>query len=383
MKEPIRKITLRDGTVRYRLVVDIGRDENGRRQQITRTFDKLKEARAELSRIRNEMNKGTYVKPSAETVNDYLDGYLRGATRDRRATTKENYRHAFRPVRERIGARELQSITKRDIEDLIDWMLTSGRRRGGKPGTALGARSVRLTLGRLTAALEMAVLEGKLVRNVAKLVEPPKYTKAERETWSKTEVHTFLATVTGDRLHAAWRLSLYGLRRGEVVGLRWCDVDLNAKTLTVVQARVIAEGQVVIEEPKSHNGKRTLPLDAALVDALKALKARQAAEKLAAGQAYQASGYVVTDELGAPVHPEWYSDEFARLLKRAELRKIRLHDSRHTTLSLMEKAGVPISIISKWAGHHDAAFTMRTYVHADDEDLKTGTEALANIYKIS
>lgn len=92
--------------------------------------------------------------------------------------------------------------------------------------------------------------------------------------------------------------------------------------------------------------------------------------------------YVVTDELGIPVHPETYSDEFTRMLKRAGLPKIRLHDSRHTTLSLMEKAGVPISIISKWAGHYDSSFTMKTYVHASDDDLKQGRQALAKIHRI-
>ena len=92
--------------------------------------------------------------------------------------------------------------------------------------------------------------------------------------------------------------------------------------------------------------------------------------------------YVVTDELGIPRHPESYSDEFTRMLKRAGLPKIRLHDSRHTTFSLMEKAGVPISIISKWAGHYDSSFTMKTYVHASDEDLKQGSQALAKIHRI-
>ena len=80
--------------------------------------------------------------------------------------------------------------------------------------------------------------------------------------------------------------------------------------------------------------------------------------------------------------PEWYSDEFGRLLKRAGLRRITLHDSRHTTLTLMEHAGVPISIISKWAGHYDSAFTQKTYVHASDEDLQRGQAALARIHKI-
>ena len=118
MKEPIRKITLADGTVRYRLVVDIGQDENGKRKQLTRTYDKQKAARAELSRIRHQLGDGTYVQPSKITVSQYFDEYLVGATRDRRASTKANYGHAFKPVRERLGERPLQSITKADVEHL-------------------------------------------------------------------------------------------------------------------------------------------------------------------------------------------------------------------------------------------------------------------------
>ena len=394
MKEPIRKITIADGSVRYRLVVDIGHGLDGKRKQVTRTFDKLKEARAELSKIRHQTADGTYVRPSKITVGEYLDEYLVGATRGRRESTKVCYRNAFEPVRDRLGERLLQSITKADIEGLVDWMLNSGRRRGGKPGTGLSARSVRLTLGRLKAAFEMAVNEGRLARNVVRLVKPPAYRAAERGTWSGAEVRKFLGTAARDRLHAAWRLSLYGLRRGEVLGLRWADVDLKAKTLTVNQARVLVDYKVHIEEPKSRNGKRTLPLDEELVSALTALRKRQAQDSEAADTTFRAgldglgwytSGdeYVVTDELGLPVHPEWYSDEFSRLLKRAKLRKIRLHDSRHTALSLMEKAGLPISIVSKWAGHYDAAFTMKTYVHASDEDLKQGTKTLARIHKIA
>jgi len=92
---------------------------------------------------------------------------------------------------------------------------------------------------------------------------------------------------------------------------------------------------------------------------------------------------VNTDQAGTPVHPEWYSDEFRRLLRRAGLRKITPHDSPHTTLTLMEHAGVPISIISKWAGHYDSAFTQKTYVHASEEDLQRGQAALARIHKIA
>ena len=98
---------------------------------------------------------------------------------------------------------------------------------------------------------------------------------------------------------------------------------------------------------------------------------------------YRGAEYLVTDQLGMPVHPEWYSDEFGRLLKRIGLRRITLHDSRHTTLTLMEHAGVPISIVSKRAGHYDAAFTQRTYVHASNDDLEQGRKALARIHRIA
>ena len=98
---------------------------------------------------------------------------------------------------------------------------------------------------------------------------------------------------------------------------------------------------------------------------------------------YQGGEYVVTDEVGTPVHPEWYSDEFGRLLRSVNLRRITLHDSRHTTLTLMEHAGVPISMISKWAGHYDSAFTQKTYIHASDEDVKQGRQVLARNHKIA
>jgi integrase len=163
--------------------------------------------------------------------------------------------------------------------------------------------------------------------------------------------------------------------------LRWRDVDLKAATLTVRQARVLASYEVRVVAPKSASGARALPLDDALVAALRALKARQAAERLAAGPAYERTGYVAADELGRPVHPEWYTDEFHRVSDRAQVRRIRLHESRHTTCSLMEKAGVPVSVIAAWAGHYSGGFTMHQYVHANADALAAGRDALAAIYQ--
>jgi integrase len=377
----VKTKTLPDGSKRYWFRVDTGRGPADKRIQEYHSFDRKKDAEAELARIMHEAGRGTYVRPTTETLGEHLDGWLQGVTRDLRASTTRNYSDAFLPVRERLGGKRLQALTKADIESLVAWMLASGRRRGGAAGTGLSARSVRLTLGRLTAALESAVEEGKIARNPARYVKKPAHQPREQETWTAGEVRAFLAVADADRLAACWRLSLYGLRRGEVVGLRWSDLDLSAGTVTIEQARVLAGYEVVIEEPKSRNGLRTLPLDDALTAGLKALKSRQARERLAAGVAYERSGYVCADELGRAVHPEWFTDEFHRVTARATVRRIRLHESRHTTCSLMEKAGVPVSVISAWAGHYSAAFTMATYVHANPDDLATGRDALASIYR--
>jgi integrase len=377
----IRSYTLPDGRRRYWFRVDTGRGHSGKRVQERRTFDRRKDAEDALARITSKRNDGAYVRPSRETLDEYLDGYLEGATRSLRVSTARNYRDALLPVRERLGGRYLQSIEKADIEALVSWMLTAGRRRGGRAGSGLSARSVRLTLGRLTAALEMAVAERKIGWNPARYVKPPEHKPRERETWTATEVRAFLAAADADRLAACWRLSLYGLRRGEVLGLRWRDVDLAAATITIRQARVLASYEVKVVGPKSRHGARTLPLDDALVASLRAMKAQQARERLAAGTAYERTGYVGADELGRPVHPEWYTDEFHRVSDRAQVRRIRLHESRHTALSLMEKAGVPVSVLAAWAGHYSGAFTMSQYVHANPGDLATGRDALSAIYR--
>lgn len=385
MGDPIKKVVLKDGKPRYRFVVDVGRDPaTGRRTQLTRTYDTLREARSERARMISETSRGTFVRPRKLTLDEYLTEWVEGATRNVRPATKRSYTDALAPARARLGRLPLQDITKADVERLISWMATSGRKRGGTIGTGLGARSIQLTLGRLTAALETALQEGLVVRNVAKLVTAPRYEHTERETWSVAEVQRFLAEAGKDRLHAAWRLSLYGLRRGEVLGLRWDDdINLDAGTLSVTNTRVLVEGRVLEQGPKSRNGIRTLPMDPDLLGALRTLRTQQARERLAIGEAYENSGYVVVDELGRAVHPEWYSDEFGRVSKRAGVKRLVLHDGRHTALSLMEKAGVPISVVSRWAGHYDASFTLKQYVHADHtEDMRQGTAALGQLYKI-
>ncbi|WP_409074079.1 tyrosine-type recombinase/integrase [Micromonospora chalcea] len=367
-QDPIKKVTLKDGKTRYRFVIDVGRRPDGGRDQRTFTYDTLKQAKAERAKIMAAKAGGTYVAPSALTVADYLASWLAGK-RNLRAGTVRAYTDALRPIEERLGRRELQQLRKADLDGLVDWMLREGRRVGNVQRRGVSPRTVNIMLTVLTAALDSAEKQGLVGRNVARLVERPTHRPKQMTTWSADQASAFLAHVADDRLQAAWMLSMYGLRRGEVLGLRWSDVDLAAGAIAVTQARVSVAGDVMDGDPKSQRSRRVLPLDAGLVAALKALKAKQAAERLAAGAAYENSGYVVVNELGQPPRPEWYGDRFQWLAAKAGLPVIRLHDARHTCGTLMHLRGVPTAVISAWLGHASAAFTMKTYVHSQDEAL--------------
>jgi integrase len=376
----IQTVTLASGKKRYRFVLDAGPDpRTGKRRQRKFTYDRLADAKAELARMSNDVNHGQFVDRWKGTVDDLCDAYLKWAAYGKADNTRVSYTTALLPVRERLGQRPAQSVTREDIESLRDWMLSAGRKRGGKPGSGLGPRSVRLTLGRLSAAFTLAIRDRRLSANPCAYVALPAQGTAERPTWGEGEARRFLEVAAEDRLHAAWRMTMYGARRGEVLGLMWPDIDLDAKTVSIGRSRVLAGGRVIVKDPKSAKGFRTVPLDNALVTALRELRKRQATERLAAGHAYEASGYVVVDELGAPVHPERFTDEFHRVAGLAGCPRIRLHDGRHTTNSLLAAAGIPAHIRAAWCGH-TVAVNVATYTHARPEDLIMARDALSKIY---
>ena len=375
-----------DGTTKeveiYWFRVDIGTDPvTGKRRQLYHSGEKLKDVKAEYSRVTNEVNSKSFVRPSKTTVDAYLDTWLAGR-RKLEDATKANYRDALKPAREYLGARGLQELDKDAVDGLVTWMETAGRKRGGEPGTGVGPRLVTLTLGVLQQALDVAVAEKKMGYNPVRLVERPRQVKTKRVPWTVAEIRTFLDAIRDDRLFAVMFLSLMGLRPEEVCGLRWDRVDLEAKTVTINWVRTLVDGKVVEKEPKSDAGERPLPLPSAPWSALKALKAKQAAEKLAAGhEAYGKGGYVLCDELGQPWKTDQLRRRFYRLVELAGVRKVRLYDARHACLTyLATVGGVADVVVSAWAGHADLSFTKRTYVHPDAEALRAGSDALDRLF---
>lgn len=396
----IKKIVLGSGKVRYRTVIDIGyepkRDATGevvvdvatnkpvmKRKQLTITKDKKKEVEAEVDRIRGQLASGTFIAPSEITLGQWLDQWLEYKRRDVEETTIRTYRFALVHVYDRIGHVRLQDLTEDQVKDCMDDIVAKGRRKGGQAGTRLAVSTAEGVLIRLKEALGRAVVRKLIPASPALYVRislaDKKTDKRERpkaKPWTVPEVQRFIGGIERDRLYAPLLLSLMGLRPAEVVGLRWSDIDFKLATLEMTNTRtMIGNVQVLEKDAKTAAGERVLPLPSKVLDALKRFKALQAREKLAAGEGYTGSPYVVVNQLGVPRNTRHLREHAYRLMGELGVRRVRLYDARHSCLTYLANAGVPDHILAAWAGHTNASFTKRKYVHVDAEDMRAAATA--------
>src|ERR1700676_1229744 len=199
-------------------------------------------------------------------------------------------------------------------------------------------------------------------------------------TYTPDEIRRLLRAADKDRNGHLWYLALSGLRRGEIAGLRWADIDLDAGTVTIARNRGQAgAGNVVENEPKTLSSGRTLPLDEGLIAVLKRASARYAQERLALGAEHAESGYVAVNEAGEPYTPDTLTRMWHKMAKAAGVRPIRLHDARHSCGTALHLRGVPLAVIAKWPGHADAATTARIYAHSQDDALKAAAQTLGAV----
>ncbi|MGW2228155.1 tyrosine-type recombinase/integrase [Streptomyces formicae] len=389
MAEP-KRITLASGKVRYRLMVDAGHDETGKRIQLTVTRDTAKACRDERDRIAHQRSAGTFITPSKITLEEWLDQWLEYKRRDVEETTIRSYRLALVHVYERLGHVRLQELTEDMVQEFVDDLIVGRRRKGGPADKRLAISYIDHILIRLRGALRRAVVRKLIPVNVAAEVRPSlvdkKTDKRERQRekpWTVAEVQTFIRGVAEDRLFAPMLLSLMGMRPAEVCGQRWPDIDLDVGLLLIVMTRTMVGNKTVLEkDTKTAAGERGLPLPRGPWDALIAFRALQELERAAAGEAYTDTGYVVVDELGRPLNTRQLREYAYKQMRRLGLRKVRLYDARHSTLKALALAGVPDVILAAWAGHTNAAFTKRKYVSIEPEDMRGAADALDAFYGV-
>lgn len=340
-------------------------------------------------------DRGVAVPARSCTVGEYLDYWLGEIVSQRRATTQRGYESAVRRhIRPVLGSRRLDRLTPADVRGLLavmrekclccanrlDVHRPAGRRccsAGRCCGRTPSVRQVQFVHAVLRNALSNALREELVLRNVASLVQVPTPRYDIGQGLAVNDVRRLLMAASSDRLFALYLVAAtMGLRRGELLGLRWCDVDLDAGTLRVRQTVQRVRGELIVGVTKTRGSERVVPLPEPTRQALIAHRARQASERLAAGSLWADHDLVFPTSVGTPMEPRSLNRHFDRVRRRAGLATVRLHDLRHTVVTLLLELKVPPHIVQAIAGHADPDVTMRVYAHANLEAMRTALDKL-------
>jgi integrase len=319
------------------------------------------EAERLAARLATELN-GRNDKARSLTFGAYLTGqWLPGKKINLAESTWDGYRRKIdRHILPTIGHLRIRRIRAHHLETLYDRMLHPTD--GGRPLAPKTVLEVHLII---RGALNDAVTRGLVNRNVALVAHAPRLKaipKIEPQAWNAQQLKAFLQAAASHRLFPAfWLFAATGMRRSELLGLRWDDLDFNGKRVSVNRGLVAVAYELRESRGKTANSRRAIDLDATTLKVLKAWRDWQRAEQEAAG--VESDGWVFTNSDGRPVHPHSVSQTFERIANRAGVPRIRLHDVRHTHGTLLISAGVPVKVVSERLGHGNPAFTIDTYQH--------------------
>ena len=347
----------------------------------------------ELERQRNDGTVGPAGR--AITLGDWMRTWLESvAVRRVRPKTWEGYESYIRcHIEPGLGHHRLDKLQPEHLEAYYSRKLAEGL----SPSTVLHHHRV------ISRALKVAQQRGRVQRNVATLVDAPSAPRSEVQPFDREEARLLLAAAEDRPNGARWTVALaLGLRQGEALGLRWVDIDFEAKTLAVRQALQRQKirhgcgahpaddvcgqpakkcpqriGGSVITAPKSRAGMRTIALPQQLVDRLKKQRAEQLEARLAAGEYWHDNGLVFVDELGRAIDPRRDWADWKRLLKAAGLRDARLHDARHTAATLLLQQGASPRVVMEVLGHSQIGLTQNTYQHVVPEIARDAADKIA------
>jgi integrase len=351
---------------RWAIIIDVGDPETGKRRQKWHTFKGTKkQAEVECRKLLTAIDNDTYVDPQRQTVAEFLDRWLGYAKTQVAPRTHERYTELVKknivPV---IGAVRLQKLRSTQIADLYSNALAGGR-RDGKGG--LSANTVVYMHRVLKQALKQAVIWQDLARDPTFGIKPPKVEDKQMKALDTDATAELLETARGTQLFIPILLAATtGMRRGEVAALRWRNVDLARAEISVVEAaeQLGGKGKVRYDKPpKTAKGRRTVALSASTVVELRTHRIKHAEDLLKLGIRLSNETFVVAQADGSPYQPRSLTHAFEMFLAKHKLRRIRLHDLRHTHATAMLKAKVNPKIVQERLGHTKISTTLDLYSH--------------------
>ena len=327
--------------------------------------DTKKGAEKMLADLVKRVHDGDYRAPDKISLGDYmLERWLPSKRTRVKPSTAAAYEANIRlHISPYIGSIPLQKLQPEDLDDLYVKLLTEGKKNGS--GGGLSAKSVRNVHATIQSALSDATRKGTVFRNVADIADPPSISRSGRSmnVWSSEQLRVFLDEMAGYELFPLYFLAATtGMRRGELAGLRWRNVDLDAARLTVNQQVVSVEYELIEDDLKTASSRRTVDLDEQTIAMLRRHRRQQLEERMASGQRSD-DGFVFARPDSSPVHPDLISQTFQRFMDQSELPRIRLHDLRHTHATILLQQNVHPKVVSERLGHSSIAFTMTVYQH--------------------
>lgn len=324
--------------------------------------------------------------PSADsTIGSFLRRWVEDVASNRvRPQSAEDYRRSIENhIIPSLGKISLSKLTRLDVERMNRTLLAEGKMQGGVPkkgeegawkrrlGEPLAPATVKRSVAVLKMALRDAEASGLVVRNVARLATPVRVERREVDPFTPDQARAFLEAVRGHKLEALFVVALScGLRQGEIVALRWEDLDLEGRILTVRRTLRWVGGKLTFVEPKTEKSRRTIALPRVVVAALTAHRKRQLQDRLLAGSKWQEHGLVFTTSLGTPYAGGWAYHQFLGALKKAGLPRQRFHDLRHACASFLIAQGAHPKEIQVLLGHSTIVQTMDTYGHLFEDSRR-------------
>jgi integrase len=342
------------GDGRWVASITVGFDENGKQRRRTVTGKTATGVCKRIAQVRKELN-GPKLDDKT-TVSDLIDRWLTDVVHHRVAVRGyESYESVARiHIKPALGTKPVVKLTVADVDGLLSAKLNAD----------FSGSTVTRIRGVLSMALDQGVRWDLIPRNVASLSAAPRMNREEKRTLTPEQAKLLIVSLRGQRWEALYLTMLYlGLRRGEVLGLKWEDIDFDSAVLTVRRALQRVGGRLETTDVKTAKSRRSLNLPGVIVDSLRTHKARQAADRLKAGEVWQETGFAFTTRIGTPLEPRNLNRHLSTVTEKAGLGHWHPHELRHSAASLMMAAGIPVEVVRDVLGHSSIRMTADVYGH--------------------
>ena len=363
----------------WQITIELPKDPiTGKRNRKYRTVEgNKKEAERAMHEFITELEKGYYVANSnisiTEWVNTWLEVYI---IPNVSPTTLSRYQGMIkRYINPVIGHIPVQQLTTLAVQSWVN-----GLKISPSSGKEMSAATIKHAYHVLKGAMDKAVLAGIIYRSPCTGMMLPKGQKKQAVIYDEKQIRQLLDAAAGTEMELVIDMELcLGVRRGELLGLEWGDIDWEHNQVKIIRNRVVVDGKSVVKEPKTATSVRTLDVPLPLMQKLRKHKMQCMSNKLRLGKAYTATNYIIVHPDGKPIYPEYLSQMLTKLQERAGLPKCRFHDLRHLCASIMLLQGINVKVAQERLGHKDIATTMNIYSHVLPSSAKEAAEKIGEL----